>query len=878
MIKTLVTNREWGKFSHTQVASAVKACLRRTEVAKRLLFISFAVVASFVGQTAHAQKVQTIAAWEGSTPSAANGQTVYLYNVGTKQYLGKGDRWGTEATMNVEGTPFTLTYSSRGTFTLTSNVKQQGADNYGKLTLMDGTSTHTSAHDMFNYFVDGKAAASENYTFTAYGSTTDGYTLAITSASGSASSMSGKTFYMFAEGAYGHVSARLKTATSTMLGIPSDSTAYSKWIIVTVDQRKAAFQTVDMAHVPVVNATFLMSDFDFARKDDSRIEWKTGATATGTTSGTLTFGNDKNYKPSDAYKQGTKKYVWNTTEEHVYKSWLTYTYTHDDSFESDEPIDGVGENGKDDIGKTIQHICTQANGDHSTSYPLTQKYTYKLTDVEEIGGGYTYYLGNGYDEGIYTKDPITGETLPEKMHMQELYGGAWTANIHGARGSVVQTIDGDKLVKEGWYRVSCLGFTTTTKGIARLFAAAGMGNTSGSATAQSSKFATADLARIDAAKQPATYVAASQLLDGSTEGAYDASVMVYVGKQSTNKETLSFGIEVGGADDPTQDADATAWTCFDNFKIEYLGIPINKLILDEDQTDASYIKAQTPDLGDNSTLQKSEVYLHRTMNPGKWNSLVLPINLNVAQVMRIFGNQVRVSEFKGAYDKDHPQRIIFDPISADQNDPDAIAIEAGKLYLVKPTADGGMPTNQEVKTFNKFGYDISVKDYYTIVGVTFKRKNDIADDAYSGRVMGTEGNESWGESNAPQVQFVGTYVKCFDDNNQIPVNSYVLNGNNLGGTQGLWYYRTVKTKTKGFRGWLETIGDRPSKGGLEYEIEGVVDQVNGDVTAIDGIEAEQQHNANIYNLNGQLVRQGATSTEGLPSGLYIVGGKKVVVK
>ncbi len=878
MIKTLVTNREWGKFSHTQVASAVKACLGRTEVAKRLLFISFAVVASFVGQTAHAQKVQTIAAWEGSTPSAANGQTVYLYNVGTKQYLGKGGRWGTEATMNVEGTPFTLTYSS-GTFTLTSNVKQQGSDNKGKLTLMDGTSTHTSAHDMFNYFVDGKPKASENYTFTANGNTTDGYTLAITSASGSASSMSGKTFYMFAEGAYGHVSARLKAATSTMLGIPSDSTAYSKWVIVTENQREDAFKTVNMAHAPVVNATFLMSDFDFARKDNSCVDWKTSATATEPNSKTLTFRNDKNRKPSDAYKQGTKKYFWKTTEEHAYESWLTYIYKHDDSFESDEPIDGVGENGKDDIGKTIQHICTQANGDHSTSYPLTQKYTYKLTDVEEIGGGYTYYLGNGYDEDIYTKDPITGETLPEEIHMQELYGGAWTANIHGARGSVVQTIDGGKLVKEGWYRVSCLGFTTTTKGIARLFAAAGKGNTGSNATAQSRKFATVDLARIDAAKQPKTYVAASTLLDESTEGAYNASVMVYVGDNTTtgNKETLSFGIEVGGADDPAQDADATAWTCFDNFKIEYLGIPINKLILDEDQTDAGYIKAQTPYLENNATLQKSEVYLHRTMNPGKWNSLVLPINLNVGQVMRIFGNQVRVSEFKGAIDANHPQRIIFEPIKANQNDPDAIAIEAGKLYLVKPTADGGMPTNQEEQTLTYKDKTTKFTSYYRIVGVTFKRQNDIADDAYSGRVRGTEGNESWGESNAPQVQFVGTYVKCFDDNNQIPVNSYVLNGNNLGGTQGLWYYRTVKTKTKGFRGWLETIGDRHSKG-IQYEIEGVVDQVNGDVTAIDGIEAEQQHNANIYNLNGQLVRQGATSTEGLPSGLYIVGGKKVVVK
>lgn len=280
-------------------------------------------------------------------------------------------------------------------------------------------------------------------------------------------------------------------------------------------------------------------------------------------------------------------------------------------------------------------------------------------------------------------------------------------------------------------------------------------------------------------------------------------------------------------------------------------------------------------MNENETLQKSIVYLHRTMNPGKWNSLVLPIDLTVGQVMRIFGNQVRVSEFKGAIDANHPQRIIFEPIKADPNDNAAIAIEAGKLYLVKPTANGGMPTNQEEKTFTYNGNTISVKDYYTIVGVTFKKKSEIDDNDYSGRVMGTTGDEDY--DTKQKVQFVGTYVKCFDTNNQIPANSYVLNGNNKGGTAGLWYYRTVPTKTKGFRGWLQPANGQSAKG-FEYKIEGVVDQVNGDVTAIDGIEAAQQHNANIYNLNGQLVRQGATSTEGLPSGLYIVGGKKVVVK
>lgn len=786
MIKTLVTNREWGKFSHTQVVSAVKACLGRTEVAKRLLFITFAVVASFVGQTAHAQN----AAWEGSTPSDANGKTVYLYNVGTKQYLGKGGRWGTEATMNVEGTPFMLTYGS-GTFTLTSKVKQEGGDSNGKLTLMDGT-TSTSQYDKFRYFVDGNVTAAANHTFTATGSVEEGYTLSITSASGTGSTMAGKTFYLFAEAAYGHVSPRLATATSPMLGIPADSTAYSKWVIVTEDQRKDAFKTVNNAHVAAVNATFLMSDFDFARNDNSCSEWKTGATSTENPTGTLSYEGNKVCKPTDAE-------------------------------------------------------------------------------------GYTYYLGNGYDERNYTTDPITGETMTVGENRQQSYGGAWTANIHGARGSVVQTIPAKNMIKEGWYRISCVGFTTTTKGIARLFAASGKGNnTTGSgATAQSEKFAIANLHRIDAATGPATYVAASKLLDTPNVNTFDASVKVYVSptnEAETPYETLSFGIQVGSAADETQDADPKAWTCFDNFKIEYLGTPPNDLILDEDQTDGGYIKAQAQD--DDKTLQKSIVYLHRTMNTDKWNSLVLPISLTVGQVKSIFGDQVHISEFKGAIDANHPQRIIFDPITADRNDPDAIAIEAGKLYLVKPTADGGMPQEQTEKTFTYNGNTISVTDYYTIVGVTFKKKSEIADDAYSGRVMGDTGSEEYGT--AQQVQFVGTYVKCFT-NDLIPANSYVLNGNNVGGTTGLWYYRTVPTKTKGFRGWLQSVNGQASKV-FEYEIEGVVEQVNGNTTAIDGIEAAQQHSANIYNLNGQLVRQGATSTEGLPSGLYIVGGKKLVVK
>lgn len=804
-------------------------------------------------ETSGSKGEQPIAAWTGTTPSEANGQNVYLYNVGTKQFLGKGGRWGTEATMNVEGVPFTLTYGS-GTFTLTSQVKQESGSSTGKLTLMDGKN---SVYDKGNYFVDQNGSS---FTATKQG---DGYV--ITSKATTPGSTYDKTYKVVALGANQKAYAKL----STEAWVQGDSTDYATWIIVTENQRKDAFKTVNNAHVAAVNATFLMSDFDFARNDNSCSEWKTGATATVNTTGTLSYSDNKQCKPEDAYPKTTTVYTYTYTSTHA-TNW-SGSKTHTSTFTTTENLEE-------------EVIMDCKLGGHGLGTSL--KVTYTRDDSKTVAStttteGYTYYLGNGYDETEYkdgATDPITGETMTVGENRQQSYGGAWTANIHGARGSVVQTIPAKNMIKEGWYRISCVGFTTTTKGIARLYAAAGMGNnTTGSgATASTEKFAIANLHRIDDATRPATYVAASKLLDTPNVNTFDASVKVYVSPTNEDKttfETLSFGIQVGSAADDTQDADADAWTCFDNFKIEYLGTPPNVLILDEEQTDGGYIKAQAQD--DDKTLQKSIVYLRRTMNTDKWNSLVLPISLNVGQVKSIFGDQVHISEFKGAYDKNHPQRIIFDPITANRNDPDAIAIEEGKLYLVKPTADGGMPKGQPEKTFTYNGNTISVTNYYTIVGVTFKQQKDVKDINYSARVEGKKGSEEYGT--AQQVQFVGTYVKCFENNNKIPANSYVLNGNNLGGSAGLWYYRTVPTNTKGFRGWLQSVGDQPSKV-FEYEIEGVVEQVNGNATAIDGIEAAQQRSANIYNLNGQLVRQGATSTEGLPSGLYIVGGKKLVVK
>lgn len=259
--------------------------LLRCGISKRKakLFVTALMVAA-TAQTCFAQTTgtetsgregeQPIAAWTGTTPSDAHEKTVYLYNVGTKQFLGKGGRWGTEATMNVEGVPFRLAYGS-GTFTLTSQVKLQGGSSTGKLTLMDGK---ISVHDKGNYFVDQNGSS---FTATKQG---DGYVIT-SKVTNSGSTMNGNTYKVVALGANQKAYAK----DSTEAWVQGDSTDYATWIIVTEGQRKAAFKTVNNAHVAAVNATFLMSDFDFARNDNSCSKWNTGATSTGTPTGTLSY-------------------------------------------------------------------------------------------------------------------------------------------------------------------------------------------------------------------------------------------------------------------------------------------------------------------------------------------------------------------------------------------------------------------------------------------------------------------------------------------------------------------------------------------------------------------------------------------------------------
>lgn len=464
-------------------------------------------------------------------------------------------------------------------------------------------------------------------------------------------------------------------------------------------------------------------------------------------------------------------------------------------------------------------IFTTENKDSSYSYRHNHEGAYSnpyttTMELQSTINGYTYYVGNGLADG--------SDQLAD--------GGKWTANIHGASGKVYQTIT---VPMAGNYRIKCKGFTTVA-GKAKLFA------TSGEVTAENELTAsTLDVTSV-------SYV------EAWTELQKDGYAVVVTVK-AAESGTITFGVEV-------VDGNADGWACFDDFELEYVGKADVFVILDENKESIDYLQTQN----DNSDVQngKVTVYLHRSFTANKWNTIVLPFDLSGSNLTDAFGSGVQLSKFVGATDKDHPTRLYFEK---------AESIEKDQLYLITPTK--AEPTEQGEVTATADNTLTLEGKYYTISGVSFYEK----DRKYTATVGGTDkGKEIYtGET---QLQFVGTYVK---EVNQIPVNSYMLyaGSEDTEGSLGYWVYRTNKSSSRAFRGWLQPVTTTAAKP-VTFYINGI-EAGGSETTAIEDalINTDSYSvSGNIYNLNGQMLRQNATSTEGLAKGVYIVGGKKVVVR
>lgn len=504
---------------------------------------------------------------------------------------------------------------------------------------------------------------------------------------------------------------------------------------------------------------------------------------------------------------------------------------------------------------TTDYSSTIFNG--KTNRMLAPGETIKYNDQSETTTN--IYVGNGYalnddsSDGYYdnTNRPMNGDK--NESH-QKLYGGYWTANIQGP-GTIWQQIY-VPITTAGWYIITCDGFTTANKGRVYLFAATTTTKIpdNGAVNVDYIDYALGDFYPIS--KAPATYTAAGQML--MNQDGYQKNAMIYINpedpKYGNAPVYLIMGVQAigekgtAGEQNPVND---DAWTCIDNFEVKYAGNQQKYIILDETATSIDYI---------NNQVDKDHSYpmrLGRTLDKDKWNSLILPVSLTAQQVKIAFGDNTKLS-VKDSEPQENANIIEFKSVNLNVAE-DTKVLDAGTPYIIKPSIE----PNQEAGTFTAVdGSEMKLNEkHYLFNQVTLNTELTSPDVVSTVYPCG----------NAGDLTFNGTYTT---QENKIPDGSYLLSG-------GQWYHMTLNggkvAKVQGFRTWLEPVNG-PSNVNVQFSIDGVID---GDTTnSIEGIENDINSKANnkVYNMNGQLVRNGSTSLEGLPKGVYIVNNKKYIVK
>ena len=348
-------------------------------------------------------------------------------------------------------------------------------------------------------------------------------------------------------------------------------------------------------------------------------------------------------------------------------------------------------------------------------------------------------------------------------------------------------------------------------------------------------------------------------------GQYENQLSLYIETASeASPVTVMIGFYVRAKKDASEDY---TLTCMDNFKISYAGLRSGTdLVLSEDLDNMKYIS------GTSDTYTNSTLHLQHTFNTRKWNSLVLPVSLTKGQVKRAFGDSVRVAKLATLTDRS----IQF--VTVEPADDDATIIEAFEPYIIYPQLNG---VTTPAYTASITGYDgiTAAANHYVIPWVTLDRtaftnkvKTDSDSDSVPWQVNLFSGTSS-------TMSCVGTMAKTYDD------NGIISKRDDLAGDYFFYKGQIIQVPSgkkygmKAFRFWFDCT-DATDKASVAVYIDGVFD--SGE-TAIDDISGEgvftsRRHGIDgVFDLYGSLVRRG-TQTGGLPKGIYITGGRKVVVK
>lgn len=239
-----------------------------------------------------------------------------------------------------------------------------------------------------------------------------------------------------------------------------------------------------------------------------------------------------------------------------------------------------------------------------------------------------------------------------------------------------------------------------------------------------------------------------------------------------------------------------------------------------------------------------------------WNALTLPVNLSASQLREAFGIDMELVKLTGV-NKQNDQQIFFEPVNLDGGE----GLEAGQCYLVKVTKDPIAEANTSFE-FNRIDESKDDAAYANVETVTYQYGSiyqfpgvacpeGISRDA----VTGTTADD--------RLKWTSYYYHP----EYAPAGSYVMSGGDM-------YHLTDNWDNLIGTAWYITETN-PTQGSKTF----VIDNGNG-TTDINGIVTEtpaEKAVEGVYTINGQKIASDKSLND-LPKGIYIVNGKKHIVR
>lgn len=277
-----------------------------------------------------------------------------------------------------------------------------------------------------------------------------------------------------------------------------------------------------------------------------------------------------------------------------------------------------------------------------------------------------------------------------------------------------------------------------------------------------------------------------------------------------------------------------------------------------------------------SELNKDHDYVHgklnlrRYMKPdftkwedGQWFTICLPVDLTFNQFVKTFGNNAVLGKPMN-FLKNHESTLVFDIDEVYGNN---VLLHKDTPYIIKlgdkqnlKDVDESLKSELEVNNQNIESTNI-VDSVYIIQGVDYniaENSKVMTDTLLCCHSTATD---------IPSVVWQGTYKKGthLDKGFYTMVSGYLTKYTNRG-----------NDNFRGLRCWMYEVGSTQNAKPFDVSIFGKMENLTTGIRTIK--EETNAGKGNIYSIDGQLVRENATSTANLPMGVYIWNHKKIVIK